>query len=76
MPQRQRSACYLTFAVDLASHDVADVRALFPLTRTVTYLPRWVRVSVKVLLVAPLILVQFDGAEVRTPVTALLQAYH
>ena len=67
---------YLTFAVVFESQVVAVVPKLVPFTNTATYLPRWVDVSLKVLLVAPVIFLQVVGTVVRAADTAVVQAYH
>ena len=67
---------YLILLVVFESQVVAVVPALVPVTRTVTYLARCADVSLKVLRVAPVIFLQVDGTEVRTAVTAFVQAYH
>ena len=58
------------------SQVVAVVRRLVPFTNTATYFPRCADVSLKVLRVAPVILLQVDGTVVRTAVTARVQEYH
>jgi hypothetical protein len=58
------------------SQVVAVVRRLVPDTSTATYLPRCADVSLKVLRVAPVILLQVDGTVLRAAVTALVQTYH
>ncbi len=68
--------CYLIFAVVFASQVVVAVRTLVPFTSTVTNFPRWAAVSLKVLRVAPVILLHVDGTVVRAAVTARVQAYH
>jgi hypothetical protein len=76
MPPNLGSLRYLTFAVVFASQVVVAVRKLVPFTSTVTNFPRWADVSLKVLRVAPVILLHVDGTVVRAAVTARVQAYH
>ena len=71
-----RASAITTAAVVFESQVVAVVRRLVPFTNTATYLPRWVDVSLKVLLVAPVIFVQVVGTLVRAADTAVVQAYH
>ena len=67
---------YFTFVVVTDNHGVAAVRRLFPVTNTATNLPRWAEVSLKVLLVAPVIFLQVAGTVELAAETALVQAYH
>lgn len=58
------------------SQDVAVVRRLVPFTSTATYLFLWDAVSLKVLLVAPVIFVHVAGTVERAADTVVVQAYH
>lgn len=66
---------YFTLPVVAVSQVVAVVPKLVPVTSTATYLPRCADVSLKVLFVAPVILLQVEGTVTRAGL-AEVQEYH